>query len=193
MFKLKSWKKMKKVATLILFLNFYFASYSQNKSDFYENKERVNLFAFVGEKISIEEFYPNKNNSVKVYDPVEKDTILRKKYVIDRAFRVKYKILKKIFNDLKTDTIEFVAYDHYGTPNFEKCKNVILYISKSTDDNYYFHQKYQYDVVYKDKTNKWFGYTNSKKSKKKKVISLETLFNNKRNGVFKELFSVKNY
>lgn len=190
MFKLKSWKKMKKVAILILFLNFYFAGNSQNKTEFYEKNEKVNLFAFVGEKISIEEFDPNKNNIVKEYDSVQKDTILRKKYLMDRAFRVKYKILKSIFNDLKTDVVEFIVYDHYGTPNFEKHKNVILYISKSTEGNYYFHQKYQYDIVFKNKTNNWYGFSHSKKSKKKKVINLETLFNNKRNSVFKELFKV---
>jgi hypothetical protein len=190
MFKLKSGKKMKKIATLILFLNFYFSGYSQNKSDFYKKNEKVNLFVFVGEKISIEEFDPNKNNVVKEYDPLEKDTILKKKYIIDRAFHVKYKILKKIFNDLETDTIEFVVYDHYGKPNFEKYKNVILYISKSKDGGYYYHQKYQYDIVYRDKTNNWFGYTDSKKSKKKKVISLEMLFNNKRNGALEELIKL---
>ncbi|WP_281321930.1 hypothetical protein [Flavobacterium aestivum] len=180
---------MKNITTLILFLSFCFAGNSQNKTDFYDKNEKINLFAFIGEKVSIEEFDPNKNNAVKVYDPVEKDSILKIKHVMDRAFRVKYKILKNIFNDLKTDTIEFIVYDHYGTPNFEKYKNVILYISKSSVGNYYYLQKYQYDVVYKDDKDNWFGYSQNVKSKKKKKISLETIFNNKRNNVFKELFT----
>ena len=188
MFKLKSWKKMKKISILILFLNFYFVGNSQNKTDFYEQNEKINLFAFIGEKISIEEFDPNKNNTVKEFDPVQKDTILRKKYIMDRAFRVKYKILTKVFNDLKTDIVEFVVYDHYGKPNFEKYKNVMLYISKNTQGNYYFHQKYQYDIVYKNQKNNWVGYEQNQKSKKKKVLSIEIIFNNKRNKVFKELF-----
>jgi hypothetical protein len=181
------------LAFLVLFI-FACSSNKQLQSDrsncdFNDKNEKINLFAFIGEKVSIEEFDPNKNNIVKVYDPVEKDTILKKKHVMDRAFRVKYKILKKIFNDLKTDTIEFIVYDHYGSPNFEKYKNVILYISKSSDGNYYFLQKYQYDVVYKDDKGNWFGYIQNKKSKKKKKVSLETIFNNKRNNVFKELFT----
>ena len=179
---------MKKIVALILFLNFQFVGNSQSKTDFYEQNEKINLFAFIGEKVLIEEFDPNKNNSVKEYDSIQKDTILRKKYIMDRAFRVKYKILTKVFNDLKTDIIEFVVYDHYGKPSFEKYKNVILYISKRSDGNYYFHQKYQYDVVYKNQKNVWFGYAQSKKSKKKNAICVKTLFNTKRKEVFKELF-----
>lgn len=179
---------MKNKIIIIVFLNFFLFANSQNKKNSYLKDEKINLFAFVGEKISIQEFDPNKNSIVKEYDSIQKDTILRKKYVMDRAFRVKYKVLKNVFNDLKTDEIEFIVYDHYGKPNFEKSKNVMLYISKSSKGNYYFHQKYQYDEVYKDKNGNLFGYVQNNKSKKKKNVNLLTLFENKKNGIFKGLF-----
>jgi hypothetical protein len=79
---------------------------------------------------------------------------------MDRAFKLKYKVLKNLYNDLKVDTVEFVAYDHYGKPNFAEFKNVILYISKSQDDKYYYHQKYQFNAIYKTKENEWIGLLN---------------------------------
>ena len=161
---------MKNKIIIIVFLNFFFFANSQNKKNSYFNDQKINLFVFVAEKISIQEFDPNKNNTVKEYDSIEKDTISRKRYVMDRAFRVKYKILKNVFNDLKTVEIEFIVYDHYGKPNFEKSKNVMLYISKSSNNQNYFHQKYQYDEVNKDKNGNWFGYIQNKNSKKKKRL-----------------------
>ena len=86
---------MKKIILSILFINFCHIGFSQSKIDFYETNEKIDLFAFIGEKISIKEFDPNKNNGFREYDSVKKDSVLRTKYIIDRAFRVKYKIIKK--------------------------------------------------------------------------------------------------
>ena len=131
------------------------------KIDYYQENVNINLFAFIGEKISIEEFDPNVTKEKKIeIDPDTGDTIIRKYYVMDRAFKLKYKVLKNLYNDLKVDTVEFVAYDHYGKPNFAEFKNVILYISKSQDDKYYFHQKYQFNAIYKTKENEWIGLLN---------------------------------
>ncbi|GAB3720639.1 hypothetical protein [Flavobacterium koreense] len=131
------------------------------KIDYYKENANINLFAFIGEKISIEEFNPNTTKQDKIeIDPKTGDTLIRKSYVIDRAFKLKYKVVKNLYNDLKVDTIEFVAYDHYGIPNFAEFKNVILYISKSQDDKYYYHQKYQFNAIYKTKENEWIGLLN---------------------------------
>lgn len=148
---------------IILFLLFFSFSYSQTdmKIDFYQENLNVNLFAFIGEKISIEEFDPNNTEEKKIeIDKETGDTIFRKSYVMDRAFKLKYKVLKNLYNDLKSDTIEFVAYDHYGKPNFAEFKNVILYISKSQDEKYYFHRKYQYNEIHKTKNKEWIGLLN---------------------------------
>ena len=94
------------------------------------------LFAFVGEKISVDHL-PSKQNS------------------FDNGFKAKYLILKKVYGNFSQDTIEFVAYDHYGMPPFSKFKNVLLYVS--ADSGTYYHQKYMYNDVYKTKEGRWAG------------------------------------
>jgi hypothetical protein len=94
------------------------------------------LFAFVGEKISVEPL-PHEQGSM------------------DNGFEAKYVILKKVYGNFTQDTIEFVAYDHYGTPPFSKFKNVLLFVSE--DYGTYYHQKYMYNDVYKTKDGRWAG------------------------------------
>ena len=94
------------------------------------------LFAFVGQKISVEHL-PSKQNS------------------FDNGFKAKYLVLQKIYGNFSQDTIEFVAYDHYGLPPFSKFKNVLLYVS--ADSGTYYHQKYMYNDVYKTKDGRWAG------------------------------------
>ena len=84
--------------------------------------------------------------------------IVQQHYIMDSGFRCKYKIVKNIFNHLPNDTIEFIAYDHYGKPGFAEKDTVILYLSKNKIENYYFHQKYQYDNVFKDEKGNYFSY-----------------------------------
>jgi hypothetical protein len=94
------------------------------------------LFVFVGEKISVEPL-PHKRGSM------------------DNGFKAKYVILEKVYADFREDTIEFVAYDHYGTPPFSEYKNVLLYVS--ADSGTYYHDKYMYNDVYKTKDGRWAG------------------------------------
>ncbi|WP_066402101.1 hypothetical protein [Flavisolibacter tropicus] len=94
------------------------------------------LFAFVGERVSVEPL-PHEQGSM------------------DNGFKGKYAILQKVYGDFPEDTIEFVAYDHYGKPPFSKYKNVLLYVS--ADSGTYYHQKYQYNDVYKTKDGRWAG------------------------------------
>ena len=94
------------------------------------------LFVFVGEKILVEPL-PHEQGS------------------IDNGFKAKYAVLKKVYGDFPADSIEFVAYDHYGTPPFSKFKNVLLYVS--ADSGTYYHQKYMYNDVYKTKDGRWAG------------------------------------
>lgn len=100
------------------------------------NGEDNRLFAFVGQKILVE-ILPHREGSM------------------DGGFKAKYKILQKVFGDFSQDTIEFVAYDHYGVPSFSKFENVLLYVS--ADSGTYFHQKYMYNDVYKTKDDRWAG------------------------------------
>jgi len=132
---------------------------AQNKKTevFYEEDQSVNLYAFIGKKISVEEFTPIQK-IIKKLDTETGDSIIVRTISMDNAFKVKYKIIQKLFNDLKTDTIEFVAYDHYGRPGFEEFEYSILYISKNSEGNGYYHRKYQFDGLYKDQNDEWFSF-----------------------------------
>lgn len=94
------------------------------------------LFVFVGQKISVE-------------------PLPRQRYAFDQGFKAKYLVIEKVFGDFPSDTIEFVAYDHYGTPAFSKYKHVLLFVS--ADSGTYYHQKYMYNDVYKTKDGRWAG------------------------------------
>ncbi|WP_153393796.1 hypothetical protein [Chryseobacterium vaccae] len=45
-----------------------------------------------------------------------------------------------------------------GKPAFSERDSVILYLSEDKKDNHYFHQKYQYDDVFKDKNGNYYSY-----------------------------------
>jgi hypothetical protein len=158
--------------------------------------KNVNLYAFVGKKIAVNYFNPNDElANDEVIDSITGEKVLRKTIALDLGFRCKYIVLKNVFNNLEKDTIEFVAYDHYGRPNFENSEYVLLYLSKSTKGNHFFHQKYQYDHLEKNYDGEFFGYSYTIKRrgektffKKKRKASLEELFSKKKNEVFTNLF-----
>ena len=146
------------------------------------NDDSINLYAFIGEKISVTEFDPNENNIRIEVDSISGDTVRRISYIMDNGFKNKYRVIKNVFNELKTDTIQFVAYDHYGRPGFESYKNVILYISLNKEKEYYYHQKYQFDPVKKTKEGIWKGLKGESieklfNKKKKEVLTARGLFN----------------
>ena len=143
---------------------------------FYESNDTINLFAFIGKKISIEEFNPNQKPTKIEFDSITGDSIIRRSYVMDNAFHARYIILQPVFNNLKTDTIDFDVYDHYGRPAWENFESVLLYISKSKEGDHFFHQKYQYDELYKASNGVWKG---------KNGESIAELFQKKKEEVFK--------
>jgi hypothetical protein len=102
----------------------------------YGLKDNNKLFAFVGQKIWVK-------------------PLPSRQYSFDNGFKAKYLILEKVFGDFLADTIEFVAYDHYGIPPFSKFKNVLLYVS--ADSGTYYQQKYMYNDVYKTQDGRWAG------------------------------------
>lgn len=108
----------------------YFSSLAQRKED--------SLYVFVGEKIKVHKFKPK---------------LKKGHFLMDGAYKAKYRIIQNIYGDYKGKTIKFEAYDHYGVPAFSKYKNVMLFVSKSNGKLY--HEKYQYFDVYKTKKGKW--------------------------------------
>jgi hypothetical protein len=168
---------MKNLFPLLLLILVGCKSTNVNKdSDFKINNESINLYAFIGEKISVTEFDPNNPKIVRIeIDSITKDTLRFESYVMDNGFNCKYKILKNVFNEIKSDTVEFKAYDHYGRPGFENYENVILYISLNNEKGNFYHQKYQFDPIEKSKNGIWKGLNGE---------TIKELFTKKKNGVF---------
>jgi hypothetical protein len=121
------------------------------------NGENYKLFAFVGQKISVEALPENRS--------------LR-----DIGYKGRYKIIQKVFGSFSQDTIEFVAYDHYGIPPFSQFEHVLLFVS--ADSGTFYHQKYMYNDVYQTIDGKWAGtyagddykHDNNKNTKIKPVL-----------------------
>lgn len=111
---------------------------SDNPKDLIKNYNGENnkLFVFVGQKLSV-------------------DPLPHKEGLMDGGFKAEYLILQKVYGNFLNDTIEFVAYDHYGIPPFSKFENVLLFVS--ADSGLYYHQKYMYNDVYQTKGGKWAG------------------------------------
>ena len=143
------------------------------ESEFKMSNDSVNLYAFIGEKISVIQFDPNENSERMEIDSITGDTLIFKSWVMDSGFKSKYKVVKNVYNEIQTDTIEFEAYDHYGRPGFENYDNVLLYLSFNKEKNKYYHQKYIFDPIEKDKNGNWKGL---------KGESIEILFTEQKNG-----------
>jgi hypothetical protein len=140
------------------------------------SNDSINLYAFVGEKISVIQFDPNEKSQRMQIDSIKGDTLIFKSWIMDNGFKCKYKVVRNVYNKLETDTVEFEAYDHYGRPAFEKHKNALLYLSYDKEKNKYYHQKYIFDPIKEDKKGKWKGL---------KGESIERLFTEQKNGYLK--------
>jgi hypothetical protein len=101
-----------------------------------DNEKRNTLFVFVGEKMGYQ-------------------TLPYREGALDAAFKAKYRIIQRIYGNYLKDTIEFTVFDHRGTPDFLKFKNVLLFVSKFKGE--YFHEKYQFNDVYMTKEGRWAG------------------------------------
>ena len=187
---------MRNYIFIFLLISLFGCSTPKQFTDYYMEDNQVNLFAFVGKKISIINFNPNTEQiGEKVYNSISGDTLVQKSHIMDFGYRCKYLIVKNVFNNPKVDTIDFVTYDHYGRPAFSEFENVLLYVSKNAKGNYFFHQKYQFDYLKKNRKGIFYGYTYDRKVTKKRVLfknkkyaCLEDLFLKKKNEAFKSLF-----
>jgi hypothetical protein len=115
------------------------------------------LYVFVGKKIEVRAV-PEKREKELVDTTIDgTDTIYSTHRVInmDAKFIAKYKILQLMYGSFKSDTIEFVAYDHFGIPAFSKHENVLLFIFNR--NGHLYHERYQYFPVYKTKDDRWAG------------------------------------
>lgn len=105
--------------------------------------EKDELFIFVGNKISIEKVENNQ------YEAENGDIITP----MDGKYHSMYNVNKVYNGSNNINEVEFIAYDHYGTPKFSNHKNVLLFIVREGDQN--IHVKYQFFDVYKTKDDRW--------------------------------------
>jgi len=106
------------------------------KDNTFKNERRNKLLAFVGKKLEFREL------------PYEEGSM-------DNSYYAKYQVLQRVYGHYQKDTIEFVAYSHKGIPKFSNYENVLLYVTKYAGK--YYHEKYQFDAVYKTKSGSWAG------------------------------------
>jgi hypothetical protein len=116
-----------------------------------QNSQRHNSPLFAKDTTIINE----RNNTLFVFigEQLAFDTLPHKRGDFDAGFKARYRILERIYGVYPKDTIEFNAYDHYGTPPFSKHKTVMLYVSE--EDGKYYHEKYQYHPLHKTRDGKW--------------------------------------
>ena len=107
------------------------------EEDLAEDSEVV-TYAFVGRKISVEQFEP----------PINEDAIL-----MDLAFNAEYEILEQYLGPELPRHFSFEAYDHYGYPEFATHDVVLLYVVE--EEGVYYHLKYKFDRVVPTRDERW--------------------------------------
>ncbi|WP_052273482.1 hypothetical protein [Flavihumibacter solisilvae] len=131
---------MKKLPRIILPFMLLFVAVSSNSqtrmTGCMENSGQGNMLVFIGQKIDLQ-------------------VVKTEKATFDAIFTARYRILEIVCGNYNSDTIEFTVLDHYGRPPFEKYPTVLLYLVE--DSGKYYHEKYQYQDLYKTNDGRWAG------------------------------------
>ncbi len=84
---------MRNYIFIFLLISLFGCSTPKQFTDYYMEDNQVNLFAFVGKKISIINFNPNTEQiGEKVYNSISGDTLVQKSHIMDFGYRCKYLI-----------------------------------------------------------------------------------------------------
>lgn len=173
---------MYRIAFIIFMLTLSCSPLNMDNHSYEQEQDlSVNLYVFIAKKIIVKQFSPQNivsPDSLYIH-PRTGDTLIIPgviEIVTDMGLKAKYEVVENVFNDLKVDTIEFVAYDHYGHFAFENHEYVMLYLSYNKEEGIYEHQKYQYNPVRKNKKGIWVGRNGE---------TIKELYEKKRNGVLK--------
>lgn len=102
--------------------------------------EQENLFVFVGEKLSLEQFRPELPPNV---------------LMMDAAFKARFRVVHAVYGRYDGAAIEFDAYDHYGVPPFGRYAHSLLFVSR--DGERWVQQKYQALPVFRTRGGEWNG------------------------------------
>jgi hypothetical protein len=121
----------------------------------YGQTRRDSLIVFIGDKIDVK-YSPEEKKESRVDTIIEgNDTsyVRHVSLISNSRYIAKYKILQLVHGSYNADTIEFIAYDHYGEPAFSKHQTVLLFVSDYNGKLY--HEKYQYFNLYMTESGKW--------------------------------------
>ncbi|RYU77905.1 hypothetical protein [Hymenobacter persicinus] len=134
-----------KVIVFVCLLNLFFAANG------FGQKHNSDLIVFIGEKIKVE-LAPKQTEQVDTI--VDKGrNVIRRRISMDGKYLAKYKILKLINGKYSKDTIDFIAFDHYGIPGFSAHNVVLLFVSREAGKLY--HEKYQFFALYQAENGEW--------------------------------------
>lgn len=115
------------------------------------------LYVFVGQKIEVKKLPEQKDiqrpDTIRKYG--DSFYLTRVRMSMDYKYSAKYKVLQNVYGSFKADTIEFIAYDHYGVPAFSEYEFVLLYVANN--NGRLIHEKYQFADVYKTTNGRWAG------------------------------------
>lgn len=145
-------------------------------TDIIIKNDSINLYAFIGKKIKFSQTLPDEIKQWFEIDSITKDTIRYKTQNFDSKFEAKYKVVKNLFNDLKTDTIDFIVYDHFSLQRVDSSEYVILYIFLDKKSGIYYNYKYQFQPIEKANDGTYIG---------KNGESITELLNEKKNLISK--------
>ena len=142
----------------LVFQSIYYISQSFGVADLYSQKTPINIqlkrepcVEYIACREAASESYTFIGQKIEVAfadEPRYCDVIS-----MDSKYAAKYKILKQYSGDLKSDTIEFVSYDHASKVRYDEFQNVLLFVGKYCND--LIHKKYQYQPVYKTTNGQW--------------------------------------
>jgi hypothetical protein len=102
--------------------------------------QQTRLYVFVGEKIEV----------IRTAESDVNDSLVQ-----DKAYKARYRVLHSVHGDYEGDTIEFEAFDHYGSPAFAEYPHVLLFVIDVGGKLH--HVKYQYFDVYRTRDGRWAG------------------------------------
>ncbi len=65
---------------------------------------------------------------------------------LDARYQVRFQVSEVFKGEYTGKTIDFIAYDHYGTPRFTQFEHVMIYAQQF--DGKLYHRKYQFDPLF---------------------------------------------
>ncbi len=127
-------------------LQFFLLSCKTSNKITYQEDNQCNLYMFIGEKIEISKIPYKHHQRIKFIECEQGDTLYRRTYMDEEQYLAKYKVIRNIYNNLKTDFVTF----YLTKPDYQNDKFSLIYLSKSANGFYYNPNNEYEKVLYKN-------------------------------------------